>query len=204
MNIPDQSKFFCVKELECENLFEIQKEVISWLEKNTNYLIEEIDDTFWQKINHLKLIKDCPNLIKFFKSMKIPVRELTVGVFTKSMAAQGFQLHIDALPLNFKINIPIFNTENIFTEWYDIPQTDLKNLGLIKNKFTNTSQFDLSKIHNDVQNMYPCICKHNLHAAPVIFNSLIPHRVIANKFANYPRIILSAMPVVDPINFMLK
>ena len=39
--IPDQSKYKCVHELECDNLDKIQEEVMNWVADNTHFLEEK-------------------------------------------------------------------------------------------------------------------------------------------------------------------
>ena len=203
VNIPDQSKYKCVHELDCPNLKDIQREVLDWVKTNTTFLQNKTDDSFWHKIDYKDLAKTSPSLLQFMKSVKIPIREITVGLLTEALNT-GFQLHHGAPPLNFKINFPIYNTEDVWTEWYDIPKEDLDALGVVKNVYTGTSQYALAKIHDTVQDKYPCIMRYNMHEKPIIFNSLIPHRVMPGPNAKYPRIMLATMPITDPIELMLK
>jgi hypothetical protein len=43
-----------------------------------------------------------------------------------------------------------------------------------------------------------------MHEHPIVFNSYIPHRVMPGPNAKYPRIMLATMPIVDPVELMLK
>jgi hypothetical protein len=113
-------------------------------------------------------------------------------------------LHIGAPPLNFKINFPIFNTEDVYTEWYDIPKEDLDKLPLLVNNHTNTSQYDLSILHDTVHEKYNLITRYNMHTCPIVFNSWIPHRVMPGPNAKFPRIMIATMPIIDPVHLMMK
>ena len=202
--IPDQSIYKCVHELECDNLEQIQQEVVDWVEQNTNFLHEKNARGFWHQIDYKSMGKVCPSLIRFMASVKIPIRQITVGLLTETMSKNGFVLHNGAPPKNFKINFPIYNTQDVWTEWYDIPKQDMYQLGTVVNPHTGTEQFNFASIHHTVQDLYPCLLRYNMHKNPIVFNSYIPHRVMPGPAAQYPRIMLATMPVVDPVHLMLK
>ena len=130
-------------ELECNSLGNIQDEIIDWVSKNTNYLNDVSDVQFWKKIEYKDLGKRCPSLMNYMKSIRMPIREIVIGLLTEAMRDDGFILHIGAPPLNFKINFPILNTEDVYTEWYDIPKDDLDRLGVMVNEHTQTPQYNL-------------------------------------------------------------
>ena len=201
--VPDQSNIKCIHELECDVLDKIQEEIMNWVVDNTNFLDEKEDMGFWKKIDYKAMARVCPGLLKYMASIKIPIREITVGLMTESMT-NGFTLHNGAPPLNFKINFPIYNTEDVWTEWYDIPQEDFSKFASWTNHHSNTAQVDFSQIHDTVQDMYPCLLKYNMHKCPIVFNSFIPHRVMPGPGAKYPRIMIATMPVNDPIELMRK
>jgi hypothetical protein len=201
--IPDQSIYKCVHELECDNLDRIQQEVMNWVVDNTNFLSGNKDRSFWHKIDYKHLGKVCPSILKFMSKVKIPIRQITVGLLTDVMT-DGFVLHNGAPPMNFKINFPIYNTQDVWTEWYDIPKEEMYKLGTIVNNHTNTEQYNFASIHNTVDKLFPCLLRYNMHKNPIIFNSYIPHRVMPGPDAKYPRIMLATMPVSDPVNYMLK
>lgn len=201
--IPDQSIYKCVHELPCDNLDKIQEEIMTWVKSNTNFLDEKKETKFWHTIDYRHMGKVCPSLLKFFSSVKIPIREIVVGVLTESMTG-GFVLHNGAPPYNFKINFPIYNTEDVWTEWYDIPVEDFSKFGKLINRHTRTDQYDFGSIHDTVQDLYPLLCRYNMHEHPIIFNSYIPHRVMPGPGAKYPRIMIATMPIKDPTSLMLK
>ena len=202
--IPDQSIYKCLHELECNNLDKIKEEVMNWVVDNTHYLDEKKEKKFWHVIDYKDMGRTCPSLLRFMASVKIPIKEITVGLLTEGIGTNGFKLHNGAPPMNFKINFPIYNTEDVWTEWFDIPKEDIHKLPVITNQFTGTDHYDFSPLHTTVQDLYPCIERYNMHECPIVFNSYIPHRVMPGPNAKYPRIMLATMPVVDPIHLMLK
>jgi hypothetical protein len=201
--IPDQSIYKCVHELKCEHLDRIQEEIMNWVVDNTNFLEEKKETKFWHKIDFKNLARVCPNLLRFMSSVKIPIREITVGLLTETMT-DGFVLHNGAPPYNFKINFPIYNTEDVWTEWFDIPQDHLNHLPTFVNPYAGTEQYNFAELHKTVQDRYPLLLRYNMHENPIIFNSYIPHRVMPGPDAKYPRIMIATMPMKDPVNLMLK
>jgi hypothetical protein len=203
----DTTKMKTHHELECPSLPKIQEEVLTWIDDNTEYLRDSTDTGFWHMINDVNMVRHCPSLIKYMKSIKIPLREITIGVLTEGMKDDGLVLHMDNPPLNIKINFPIYNTEDVYTEWYDIPVEELDKLGIYKN--TLITEFDaynykLRKIHDVVQDLYPCITSYNMHEKPIVFNSWIPHRVRPGLNAKYPRIMIACMTIDEPSHLLAK
>ena len=197
----DQTKHKAVHELPVYNLKDIQKEVLHWVEKNTNFLDDKTSKGFWMKIDYKNMARSCPALIKYFRHVKIPVQEITVGVMTEVMT-DGFMMHHGSPGRNFKINFPIHNTEDVYTEWYDIPDDKLKEFPLLTNEYTQNPCYNLSSIHNTVDRLYPLRVAYNMHECPIVFNSYLPHRVMPGANVKYPRIMLATMPVKDPFDLM--
>jgi hypothetical protein len=73
------------QELECPTLEKIQQEVLEWVDQTTDYLRTPRDKSFWHLINYVDLMKHCPSLLAYMRSIKIPLREVTIGVLTESM-----------------------------------------------------------------------------------------------------------------------
>lgn len=201
VQLPDQTNIKCVHELECDSLPKIQEEALEWIKKNTNFLDDKVSIGFWKTINDHDMVKSCPSLMKYIRSIKIPIREVTIGLLTESMTS-GFSLHNGSPPYNFKINFPILNTEDVWTEWYKIPPEDCPKFGTRINEHTGAEMYAFEKIHDQVQDLYPCLTRYNMHKCPIIFNSYIPHRVMPGPGAKYPRIMLATMPIKDPIELM--
>jgi hypothetical protein len=193
-------------ELDCPVLPKIQEEVLTWIDEKTDYLRNPVDVSFWHLIDYVDLAKSCPTLLSYLVSIKCPPRELTVGVLTDSMKDSGFALHMGHAPQNIKINFPILNTEDVYTEWYDIPEEDMIKLGthLYRDKDFLAFQYKLGTIHDTVQDLYPCLTRYNMHKNPIVFNSWMPHRVMAGPSAKYPRIMVATMPIKEPTHYLLK
>lgn len=203
----DPKKFKTHHELDCPVLDKIQEEILTWVDTNTNFLKEKEDKTFWHLIDYKNLTRTCPSLLKYMSDIKIPLREITIGLLTESMQDQGFKLHMDNPPLNIKINFPIFNTEDVYTEWFEIPIEDMDKLGIHKNehiKNFDAFNYNLAGLHDKVQDLYPCVTRYNMHHKPIVFNSWMPHRVMPGPNAKYPRIMLACMPIKEPTHLLAK
>ncbi len=197
----DQTKNKAVHELPAHNLDTIKKQVLDWVSDNTDFLDDKKSNGFWMKIDYKDLARSCPSLIEYFKHVRIPVQEITVGLLTEAMT-DGFVMHHGSPGRNFKINFPILNTEDVYTEWYDIPDDELKKFPELLNVYTNQPCYDLSSIHKTVDTLYPLRVSYNMHNCPIVFNSYLPHRVMPGANAKYPRIMLATMPLKDPFDLM--
>ena len=197
----DQTKNKAVHELPAHNLDTIKKQVLDWVSDNTDFLDDKKSNGFWMKIDYKDLARSCPSLIEYFKHVRIPVQEITVGLLTEAMT-DGFVMHHGSPGRNFKINFPILNTEDVYTEWYDIPDDELKKFPELLNVYTNQPCYDLSSIHKTVDTLYPLRVSYNMHKCPIVFNSYLPHRVMPGANAKYPRIMLATMPLKDPFDLM--
>jgi hypothetical protein len=194
-------KYKAYHELPCDCLPSIQNEILEWLQKKTNFINDKTTDTFWMKVDFKDMAKTSPTLIKYMRSIRIPIREIVVGLLNEALSS-GFVLHHGAPPLNFKINFPILNTEDVYTEWFDIPMDVMETLPLTTNVHTGTTAYDLKQLHNDVHKHFACVGRYNMHLQPVILNSFIPHRVMPGPDAKYPRIMIATMPIKDPVDLM--
>lgn len=197
----DQTKNKAIHELPVFNLVDVQKEVLEWIRHSTGFLEDKTSMGFWMKIDYKDLARSCPALIKYFKHVRIPIQEITVGILTEAMT-EGFIMHHGSPGRNFKINFPILNTEDVYTEWYDIPDDELKKFPELVNRHTTQPCYDLSSIHETVDTLYPLRVSYNMHKCPIVFNSYLPHRVMPGANAKYPRIMLATMPLKDPFDLM--
>ena len=157
---------------------------MAWIEKNTNFLEDKTSKGFWMKIDYKNLARSAPALIEYFKHVRIPIQEITVGVLTEVMT-DGFVMHHGSPGRNFKINFPIYNTEDVYTEWYDIPDDKLKEFPLLPNVHTQQPCYNLSSIHDTVDKLYPLRVAYNMHECPIVFNSYLPHRVMPGPNAKF-------------------
>jgi len=197
----DQTRHKACHELPVHNLSEIQRQVMRWIENNTDFLEDKVSTGFWMKIDYKDMAKSAPAIIEYFKHIRIPIQEITVGVLTEVMTS-GFALHHGSAGRNFKINFPIHNTEDVYTEWYDIPEERLRQFPIVTNDHTQEPCYDLRSIHETVADEFPLRVSYNMHTCPIVFNSYLPHRVMPGAGAKYPRIMLATMPMKDPIDLM--
>jgi len=102
----------CYHILECDNLVNIQQETLLWL-NNHNELFES--DEFWNEIDYVDFIRNSPSLVKYINGLGLRLRECAILIGYE----EGVPRHIDEGPIIAKINIPILNTKDTYTEWYD-------------------------------------------------------------------------------------
>jgi hypothetical protein len=198
----NQTQYKAVHKLPVHNLEDIKQQVMQWIRTNTGFLEDRTSKGFWMTIDYKDLARSAPSLIEYFKYVRIPIQEITVGVLTEAMT-KGFVLHHGAPGRNFKINFPIYNTEGVYTEWYDIPDEKLRKFPEALNEHTEGDYcYDLSSIHNTVDTLYPLRTRYNMHSCPIVFNSYLPHRVMPGPQAKHPRIMLATMPIKDPFDLM--
>ncbi len=197
----DQTIHKAVHELPVHNLEVVKSDVLRWIDANTNILEDRSSTGFWTKIDYKDMARSCPSLIEYFRHVGIPVQEIVVGLLTEAMT-NGFGLHHGSPGRNFKMNFPILNTEDVYTEWYDIPSEDLARLPVQINRHTGDTTYDLSSLHHRVAELYPLRISYNMHRCPILFNSYLPHRVMPGPNAKHPRVMIATMPLNDPFDLM--
>jgi hypothetical protein len=149
------------------------------------------------------LARQCKHLGKFVARLKVPFREIQFGVMTeRRRMLTPLPLHIGEWPQDIKINIPICNTENSVTEWFDIPEEIIKARPLFRREFYTEAEHampDLRDLDPVVQDLYPKIGEYHMRDNPVIFNAYYPHRVRFNDIETIelPRIIMSIIPIKE-------
>ena len=180
-------------QLDCPVLEQIQQETLEYIHIKTN-LINHVDQ-FWNKIDSFDFIKQNPTLVTYCRSLKLNLREVALLV---AGTTPNVNLHIDEKPLTAKINFPILNTKNTYTEWYDIPQDVIDKIGPVQNPF-NIPYYDLKDL--DLNN-YQKIAEIEM-ISPLVFNSQIPHRVRIDADALLPRIVLACMFFKEPLDYLL-
>lgn len=98
--------------LDCDCLEQIQQEALHWI--STNTLLLESSDDFWNKIDYKHFIKQNKTLVNWCLAHNFKIREVAVLV---AHSKEGVPLHTDELPVIAKINFPILNTKDTYTEW---------------------------------------------------------------------------------------
>ena len=175
--------------LECDTQKQISREALAWIKENTNLLNEA--DGFWNKIDtkHFTLLN--PALSKYCQKLKLILKEVAVLV---AHSDQGVSLHIDEAPVVAKINFPVLNTKDTYTEWYDVKNLD--QLPMVNNQFDQPVP-DLANAIIDTINSVEM-------TQPMVFNSSIAHKVVIGPTAKLPRVVISCMFYKEPISYLLQ
>lgn len=185
----------CFHELDCNNLPDIQYEALTFLSDRYNLSSNtDLKTDLWLKIDTNAVVENCPSLMVWLKSLKLKLRETAVTVINDP---KGAALHIDELPVTAKINIPIFNYANVVNEWYQVPNQIKETIGLTKNQWGNEFHNLASVDLKDCKLLASYILQR-----PVVFNSRIPHRVVVNSGAKFPRVVLTCMFFNEPLQYL--
>jgi hypothetical protein len=102
----------CYHVLECSNLVSIQQETLLWLDQHQD-LFESKE--YWNKIDYIDFIRNSPSLMQYINGLGLKLRECAILIGYED----GLGRHTDEGPIIAKINIPILNTQDTYTEWYD-------------------------------------------------------------------------------------
>lgn len=175
-------------DIECDCLEKIQEESLHWIKTHTDLLTDA--PQFWNKIDSKLFLLQNPTLVKFCLDKKLSIREVAVLITTDDVT-----LHVDEGPVVAKLNVPLKNTKDTFTEWYEVPElNDIKSVeSPFGNPFLDLQNVDLAKCKkiNEVELV-----------TPLIFNSSIPHRVVIGPKAELPRVVISCMFYKEPIELL--
>ncbi|MDC1281545.1 hypothetical protein N8Z09_02705 [Methylophilaceae bacterium] len=122
----------CYHKLECDNLVTIQQETLLWINQHPE-LFETKE--FWNKIDTVDFIKSCPSVVQYTLSHNLRLRECAILIGY----SQGVSRHTDQGPLIAKVNIPILNTHDTYTEWYTEDNKQLARVEVNKPVVFNSS-----------------------------------------------------------------
>lgn len=103
----------CFVELPCNNVQEISKEIYNFLDTSTTLLTNPIIG--WNFIDCKTLVLSSPNLLNFFKELKLKPRHAAVTILTET---GQLPMHVDEPPVIAKINFPVINTDGWANRWY--------------------------------------------------------------------------------------
>jgi hypothetical protein len=172
----------------------ISEKTIDFLKSKTDIFLKLDKLSLWNKLNTVEVIKHVPELVDYFKTLDLKLKELSVTVCNNN---KNIGLHIDELPVVAKINFPILNTKSSRNLWYSVPpnlMTEIEPIvNLFGSKFYDLSTIDLSKCKKlaDVE-----VVK------PVVFNSQIPHMINMSECKEFPRLVLTCMFFNEPVDFL--
>ena len=179
-------------ELACDDLDIIQSDIYNFLLDQTD--LGSHDYKNWQFVETKKLITSSPMLAKFFLRHRLHVKNAAVTVLYDDLP-----LHLDALPMVAKINIPISNTQGWVNRWYDVSAEEIAKLPKTHSQF-GSEQEDVSSLDADI---LPVLSEIYDLSNPIAFHSRIPHSVIKLTATELPRIVASFTFVNDP-QYLLK
>tara|TARA_R110000868_G_scaffold301389_1_gene561858 strand:+ start:451 stop:1011 length:561 start_codon:yes stop_codon:yes gene_type:complete len=178
--------------LPCNNLKEIQQQVVAWIQSKNPAVLHS--NSLWNKTDTVDLLRATPALIKYCESLDLKIREVALTIINQR---RGANLHIDELPVTAKINIPILNTRNSFNRWYEISEKILSVTEPIINKFGkkyyNFKNIDYTtlKLLGEVELL-----------TPVVFNSQIAHNIVMGEDCLFPRIVLACTFFNEPLHYL--
>ena len=148
----------------------------------------------WNKLNSVDFIRHVPELVKYFQSFNLKLREVSVTVCHSKTDAG---LHIDELPVTVKINFPILNTQGSRNIWYSVPDNIMSQVTPIINSF-GTAYYNLGSV-----DLTKCKKLADIEVVkPVVFNSQIPHMVDITNCLAFPRLVLTCMFFNEPVDFL--
>lgn len=174
-------------ELECEELDTISAKVLTFI---TSEL--ESDKTGWIFLNTKNLLSAVPELMKFFKKLKLHPMEASITILYDDLS-----IHVDTLPVVAKINIPIQNTKGWVNRWYHLDKHVLDNCPDIVDRFGFTKK-DVSGVVDKMS----LIAEVPDQPKAIVFNSAYPHSVIKMNPIQVPRVILSVTFYNQPLEFL--
>ena len=183
-------------QLECPD--ELQKiisdKAVDFLKTKTD-LFSRLDKlSLWNKLNSVDFIRHVPELVKYFQSFNLKLREVSVTVCHSKTDAG---LHIDELPVTAKINFPILNTQGSRNIWYSVPDNIMSQVTPIINSF-GTAFYNLGSV-----DLTKCKKLADIEVVkPVVFNSQIPHMVDITNCLAFPRLVLTCMFFNEPVDFL--
>ena len=180
------------KELECDDIEVISSKIYKFLESSTDLISS--GTLGWQFLDHKKLFKEVPELIKFFAKYKLIPNSASVVILTET---GQLPLHVDELPVVAKINLPVSNTKGWANRWYSVSEEELASCEKITNQFGNQVEL-LSSIP---ATSFKLVAEILDLAKPIVFNSRIPHEVVRIDGAT-PRIIASFTFFNEPLDLL--
>jgi hypothetical protein len=185
----------CYHELPCDNLAEIQKQALDYLNQIYDFQNKEsLNTDLWLKINTVGFLKNNPILISWFKSLDLMIKETALTIVSDF---SGAGLHIDEPPVTSKINIPLLNYQHVINEWWSVPAHIMENVQPSINQFGN-QYYAL-----DAVDISQCLIAGSVEmTGPIVFNSQIPHRIVVKNSATLPRIVLSCMFFKEPLHYL--
>ena len=174
-------------ELECEELDTISKKVLTFI---SSELMS--DKKGWIFLDTKKLLLAVPELMKFFKKLKLHPMEASITILYDDLPT-----HVDTLPVVAKINIPIQNTKGWANRWYQLDTDVLNNCPDIVDRLEFTKK-DVSGVVDKMTLLAELLDQPKA----IVFNSAYPHSVIKLTPLELPRVVLSVTFYKEPLELL--
>lgn len=115
----------CFAEIPCDTVEQISKEIYDFLVQNTTLIKNPVIG--WNFIDRRTLLQNSPNLVNFFKELKLKPRDAAVTILTDD---GQLPMHIDEPPVIAKLNFPVVNTQGWANRWYkdDVVIDEIRDL----------------------------------------------------------------------------
>ena len=179
-------------ELPYDNTDQIANQVLAYLNKHTT-LLKSKPQIPWNFLNRNEILANCPALFEYFKNHKLVPRDISVTICYDDLG-----LHYDAPPVIAKINFPILNTTNSVNRWYTISDDDYNSLEWIDDGLGRKHENILALPKEKLQ----LFAEYSNMTNPIVFHSRIPHEVILQNGATFPRIVLSCTFYNEPVHLL--
>lgn len=167
--------------LDCLDYNKINEQILSFVTAN-NLLDSE---KFWNHVNVIDFVKSTPLLTKYLRGINLSLRDVAVTVGKNPGCCV---LHTDTPPAKIKLNWPVMNTKNTYTRWFhlkvDSPTVIVNDLGGVS--YNNYSE--LEEVER-VELVQPCL-----------IDATVPHDVLIEDTATFPRVGLQCMFFNEPRN----
>ena len=115
----------CYAQIQCDTVPQISKEIYDFLVVHTALIKDPVIG--WNFVDRKILLQNAPNLVNFFKELKLKPRDAAVTILTDN---GQLPMHIDEPPVIAKLNFPVVNTQGWANRWYqdDVVIAEIRDL----------------------------------------------------------------------------
>lgn len=202
------------KIVECKDYALLKEELLVYIKEFTNLLTNNPWADDYDTKNPIKypnfidfqhFIKQCPLIVKWFKSLKIVPRDVyfTLTWYTDpdSFTISPCKIHLDKPPVQWKMNFPILNMESTSVRFFKLKDESIDINALARRVGDPNSKdndnfplpyeyFEIEAVHKFDKNQ------------PIIMNGQVPHDVGVHGEVEYPRIGIQIMFAPEPLHLI--
>lgn len=164
------------KQFICNELADINQEVLSYIDTL------KLGAGFWNPVDIRDFIQANPKFKQWILANNLAIKSIAV---TQGLDPNCCGPHIDTPPSVYKLSWPVLNTEKTFNRWYiascDCP-TKTNSFGGI-NYLDSTKLIEIDRMRVD---------------APAIIATGVPHDVLCESDAKFPRLGLQCQLFNEP------